>query len=93
MKSLTSLNLDYTGVTDTGLAHLATLENLSELRMDGGAVTDASVLHLAGLRKLRVLNLYHTLVTEKGLETLKTALPGCHIIWDRDSSLPTRRGS
>ena len=44
-------------------------------------------------RKLKLLNLYHTLVTEKGLETLKAALPACHIIWDRDSSLPTRRGS
>ena len=61
--------------------------------MDGGAVTDASVSRLAGLGKLKLLNLYHTLVTEKGLETLKSALPGCQIIWDRDSSLPTRRGS
>jgi hypothetical protein len=61
--------------------------------MDGGAVTDASVPRLASLRKLKLLNLYHTLVTEKGLETLKAALPACQIIWDRDSSLPTRRGS
>jgi hypothetical protein len=42
---------------------------------------------------LKVLNLYHTLVTEPGYRKLKEALPGCQIIWDRDSSLPTRRGS
>jgi hypothetical protein len=32
-------------------------------------------------------------VTEPGYQKLKAALPGCRIIWDRDSSLPTRRGS
>jgi len=41
---------------------------------------------------LKSLNLYHTLVTEKGLARLKTALPDCGIIFDRDSTLPSRRG-
>jgi hypothetical protein len=39
------------------------------------------------------LNLYHTLVTETGYQNLKAALPDCRIIWERESSLPTRRGS
>jgi hypothetical protein len=42
---------------------------------------------------LTVLNLYHTLVTQKGYDSLRTALPACRIVWDRDSSLPNRRGS
>ena len=42
---------------------------------------------------LKVLNLYHTLVTEKAYNELKTSLPSCQIIWDRESSLPNRRGS
>jgi hypothetical protein len=41
---------------------------------------------------LRVLNIYHTLITEKGLAQLKAALPSCSIIFDRDSALPARRG-
>jgi len=42
---------------------------------------------------LRLLNLYHTLVTEAGHASLKKALPDCKIVWDRESSLPNRRGS
>jgi hypothetical protein len=48
---------------------------------------------LATLKKLRELNLYHTLVTQKGYDELAAALPGTHIVWDRDSSMPTRRRS
>jgi len=42
---------------------------------------------------LRSLSLYHTLVSEKGYEQLKAALPDCRIVFDRDSSLPNRRKS
>src|SRR5262245_21892683 len=45
------------------------------------------------MANLRFLNLYHTMVTEKGYEQLKVALPACQIIFDRDSSLPNRRKS
>jgi len=30
-------------------------------------------------------------VTEKGLQSLKTALPQCEVVFDRDSALPNRR--
>jgi hypothetical protein len=66
---------------------------LIELRMDSSGLTDASVDILRGMRQLRTLNLYHTLVTEKGFETLKKELPQCDIIFDRDSALPNRRHS
>ena len=46
-------------------------------------VTDAGVDDLASMRALKSLNLYHTLLTEKGLARLKTALPDCGIVFDR----------
>jgi hypothetical protein len=55
-------------------------------------ITDAGVENLKSMSGLKVLNLYHTLVTEKGLAQLKAALPGCGITFDRDSALPARRG-
>jgi hypothetical protein len=45
------------------------------------------------MASLKVLNLYHTLVTEDAYRALAAALPQCKIVWDRDSSLPNRRGS
>ncbi len=48
---------------------------------------------LKSVGTLRLVNLYHTLVTENGYRALTQALPACKIVWDRDSSLPNRRGS
>jgi hypothetical protein len=93
MKNLAVLNLDYTSVTDKGLSSLAGLSRLTALRLDSATVTDAGIKTLESLDNLRTLNLYHTLVTEAGYRDLKAALPACRIIWERDSSLPTRRGS
>jgi hypothetical protein len=54
-------------------------------------VTDNGVPALKSMIGLKSLNLYHTFVTEKGMQDLKTALPSCVIVFDRDSSLPSRR--
>jgi hypothetical protein len=40
---------------------------------------------------LQSVNLYHTLVTEKGAKRLREARPKCEVIWDRDSARPNRR--
>jgi hypothetical protein len=66
---------------------------LRELRLDSTNVSDAGLASLRAMTELRSLNLYHTRVTEKGYEELKTALPGCQIVFDRDSSQPNRRRS
>jgi len=63
------------------------------LRLDSATISDASIDTLRTKEHLQYLNLYHTLVTEKGFQTLKTALPKCDIVFDRDSAQPTRRGS
>ena len=75
------------------LESLAGLTKLVNLELDSVNVTDASVAHLASLRSLRELDLYHTLITEKGLQDLKTALPNCQIHYDRDSTKRERRSS
>ena len=56
-------------------------------------VTLLSAPQLGQWAKLKSLNLYHTLVTQKGYAELKSALHDCNIIWDADSSLPNRRRS
>lgn len=79
----------------TGIDLFGTLiePRLRELRLDSTSVSDAGLASLRAMTELRSLNLYHTLVTEKGNEELKTALPGCQIVFDRDSSQPNRRRS
>jgi hypothetical protein len=42
---------------------------------------------------LKSLNLYHTLVTEKAMQELKSSLSSCEIVFDRDSALPNRRSA
>jgi Leucine-rich repeat (LRR) protein len=90
---LRALNLNYTQVTDAGLATLKQLPALQDLALDTGAITDKGLDTLATMTNLRRLNLYHTLVTEAGQKRLQAALPACRIVFDRDSSLPNRRGS
>jgi hypothetical protein len=45
------------------------------------------------MKSLKLLNLYHTLVSDKGYAELKAALPECHIIYERDSASTNRRRS
>ena len=64
---------------------------MTELSIDNTNVTDKSIPTLQAMSSLSSLNLYHTLVSEKGYEELKQKLPSCHIVFDRDSALPNRR--
>lgn len=43
------------------------------------------------MNSLKSLNLYHTLVSEKGYQDLQASLQSCNIVFDRDSALPNRR--
>ena len=90
---LESLDLNYTGVGDPGLALLSGLENLKSLGLDSTFVTDQSREVFLSLRKLEKLNLYHTVVTGKVEQELKSGLPGCQITWDEKSAMPNRRRS
>ena len=94
LPNLRRLNLDYTNVSDKGVAVLAKAQpKLEVLRLDSANITDAAIDALGTLGTLKELNLYHTLVTEKAHQTLQQALPNCRIVYDPESSLPTRRKS
>jgi hypothetical protein len=75
------------------LPALERLTKLAHLKLDSAAITDAGVEYLKKLTALKSVNLYHTLVTDTGYNVLKSSLPGCSIVWVRESALPTRRGS
>ena len=80
-------------MTDKSLEVLKPLPRLQDLRLDGATITDAGVETLCAMTSLKSLNLYHTLVSEKGYQRLRQALPGCQIVYDRNSALPARRRS
>jgi len=61
------------------------------LSLDSAGVTDAGVEALGAMAGLKSVNLYHTLVSEKGFAALKKQRPDSEIVWDFDSSLPGRR--
>ena len=90
LPKLRELHLDYTDISDEGLAllHGSAIE---ELRLDAAAVSDKAIESLASLSSLKRLDLYHTFVTEAGKQRLQAALPDCDIVFDADSSRPNRR--
>jgi hypothetical protein len=77
-----------------GLAVLAAgLKSLEELRLDTANLDDSAAPVLASMPNLKYVNLYHTMLTDKGYEALKQARPGLRVVYDRESSLPNRRKS
>ena len=83
--------LDYMTLDDKAVVFLKDLPRLRELSLDATSITDQGAQTLHSMTELRALNIYHTLVTENAFRGLKTALPECQIVFDRDSALPNRR--
>ena len=79
LKNLRRLHLENTKIGDAGLSHLKDLTNLEYLNLYGTQVTDSGLSQLEGLKKLRALYLWQTKVTPAGVDSLKKALPDCHI--------------
>ena len=93
LPALRDLNLDYTEVSDEGLALLSSEQPLERLSLDSAHISDESLETLSRLPHLKALDLYHTLVTTGAKEKLDVALPECKITFDPDSSRPNRRRS
>jgi hypothetical protein len=66
------------GITDAGLAELATLPNLETLYVSG-TFTDEGLFKLAALKKLRYLEVASKRVTPAGIKRLQEALPDLEI--------------
>jgi len=93
---IVSVKLPLHAVTDDHLAHLGALEQLRTLLFysqgrdlgENTQVTDAGLAALHTLRGVSDLRLEgFTGVSERGLEQLREALPGCDIWWSPDNSL------
>ena len=79
MKTLLMLNLEYTEITDAGLAHLAGLSNIRTLVLRGTEITDAGLAQLKPLTTLTELDLEFAAVSNEGVGRLQEALPSCTI--------------
>jgi hypothetical protein len=87
VKTLVSLNLDNVGypdekieLTDAGVAHLTSLENLEWLHLGKTAVGDAGLMELAKLPKLKELTItFCPNVTDSGVSQLQAARPDLKI--------------
>ena len=81
LKSLQTLSLSGTGVTDAGLKELAGFESLQTLDLSLTGVTGAGLKELAGLKSLQTLMLISTAgVTDAGVAELQKALPKCKVL-------------
>jgi hypothetical protein len=79
LKSLHSLELFGTDVTDIGLKELAGVKSLRWLDLGQTQVTDAGLDDLHALESLQRLNLRYTQVTVAGVAELLKALPGLRV--------------
>ncbi len=76
LQHLESLDLGgCTGVTDKGVAPIATLPKLNTLWLSGTGITDAGLGEIAKMSELADVWLYNTKITEAGLKKLRQALP------------------
>jgi hypothetical protein len=76
---LETLFVAKTPITDAGLEHLAAIPTLNELTLAGCQISDAGLGRLRTLTNLRTLYVEDTLVTARGVDELRLALPACSI--------------
>jgi hypothetical protein len=87
---LEPVSLQYTRVTDDGLATIGGLTSLRTLELGGEGfieefqparqITDAGLGKLAGLIALQKLRLDGTAVTDKGIAKLRAILPAVKVV-------------
>ncbi len=70
-KPVIGVDLEFTKVTDAGLARIKDLPQLQSLNLSGTKVTDVGLEHLKGLTRLQTLYLWGTHVTDAEMEHLK----------------------
>ena len=85
---LEALNLNYTPVTDAGLALLSKHTDFTDLRLDRTDLTDKSATWLASQKNLKYLDLYHTQLSEQGFNGLRKALPKLYSVASSKKSHP-----
>jgi len=92
---LTEIHLHCPNVTAAGLSHVWKHEGLNALGLRGASIGDADVANLESLAQLESLELCHTPITDKAVETLRrlpnlrsVQLEGTLVSHEAGSSLP-----
>jgi mono/diheme cytochrome c family protein len=73
------LDLDHTGITDSGLVYLQPLEQLQSLNLVGTPVTGEGILKFRKLRHLQSIYLYQTKVAGADWQRLVKTFPGVNL--------------
>lgn len=86
MPNLRQLVISGTGITDSGLLHLKTLNKLERLDINRTSITDDGLINLRFLDTLVVLDVeIGEHITTTGVDNLKSHLPNCTIeCWDME---------
>jgi hypothetical protein len=79
LTGLRYLMLDHVSISDAALAHVHPLTKLERLFLISVPITDAGLAHLHSLKHLRALMLTHSRATQRGIKSLRRALPACVI--------------
>jgi hypothetical protein len=79
LRSLVSLDLSGTGLSDEGVRQLRNLGQLQTLRLAENPITNACVPDLVPLKRLRLLDVSDTRLGVDGLRRLRNALPECDV--------------
>ncbi|MCH2458411.1 MAG: hypothetical protein MK186_10205, partial [Henriciella sp.] len=74
VSSLFTLNIEYTEITDAGLAHLKTLSKLETLILRGTEITDEGLVHEEQLKTLTTLDVEYAPVSKQGQARHQKAL-------------------
>lgn len=81
LPQLREISLERAPITGSGLKHLAGLPELEKLDLRWTLLDDNTLKYFHEFQKLRHVDLSDTLVTARGIQELKAALPGCNIIY------------
>jgi hypothetical protein len=83
LPEVSSLDLEGTNVTDTGLEHLKELPRLRYLDLSRTKISDAGLRHLKGVTTLKTITLkdLNELLSDEAVAELKGALPMLEIHW------------
>ena len=89
LPELRDLGIEFSALTDAGLAHLARARQLERLDLYGTKITDAGLARLAALPKLKDLNVGGTQVTIAGLNRCLQSCP-LETLWLSPDQLKAR---
>ena len=87
LTKLQYLDLEGTHITDKGLTFLRNLPKLQYLNLASCKITDSGLAYLQDLKTLKLLGVPDTNVSDAAINSLREALPNCHI-WTGETREP-----